>query len=177
MELFCYTYIWIHILKEVVLHEVLDQPLALEDFSARDVCFLTAYFLVLISSYCLAAYFCYHFLDGKTHLWPIFCTFLTMILMADMSEMDARTGVPLEEKPGARQYIQDAIMDKKTFMETMIILVQYARPVARAKTCPLNVDVIFSYNCQALNVSTCISNIIIAIHFLVITDDYFMIVF
>ena len=179
MELFSCTCIWMlwsAVLKEEVLSEFLDQPLELEDFSNRDVCFITAHFLLLILTYCITAYFCYHSLDGKTRTWAMFCTFLTLILMADMSEMDARTGIPLEEEAGARQCIQDAIMENKTFKETMIILVQYARPAARAKTCPLNVDVVLSFECQALNVSTCISNIILAIHFLVITNEYFMIV-
>ena len=180
MELYLYINLLglcLTILTERVLKEALGLPLELEDFSNRDVRVITSYFLILIFTFCICVYFCFLALDGKTEFWAIFCVLLALTLMSDISEVDARTGVPLEEETGARQIIQDAIMDNKSFKETMIILFQYARPVAIAQNCPSNIDVLFSYNCQVINVRRGISNILLAVHFLVITDDYFMVVF
>ena len=184
MELYDYVCIWylcFGILTQVVAKQAIDLPLEWEDFSNRDVCVLTSHFLVLIFAFCFAAYFYYLLLDRKTKLcqsvWAILCILHILILMVDSSEVDARTGVPLQEEAGARQIIQDAVINNNSFKETMIQLVQYARPRPEAKNCPLNVDILLSYRCHAINVSTLINNIMLAIHFLVITDDHFMIVF
>ena len=150
----------------------MELPLDWEDFSNIDVCAITSHFLVLIFFYCGSAYLCYSAFAPEPTLWTYFCILLTLALMLDLGEMDARTGVPLEEQNRARQYIQDAVMDNKSFKETMIILFQYARPVPRNKT-----YVVFPYKLLFGNVNTWLFNVILVLHFLVITDDDFMIVF
>ena len=180
MKLFDYVYIWALCsvtLTEVVLKESSDLPLEWAELSNRDVFVVTSHLLVLFYLHCIGAFFSYVALVVKPKFWAIFCILQIVYLMADMSEMDARTGVPLEEETGARHYIHQAVMENKSFKETLIRLFQYARPVPRAQTCPLNVDVVFSYKCQVINISTHISNIILAVHFQVITNEHFMIVF
>ena len=157
MKLFDYVCIWALCsvtLAEVVLKESSSLPLEWADLSNRDVFVITSHLLVLIYLHFIAAFFSYVALVVKPKLWAIFCILQIVYLMADISEMDARTGVPLEEETWAGQYIQEAVMDNKSFKETLIRLFQYARPMPRANACPLNVDVVFSYKCQAINVST-----------------------
>ena len=174
-----YYYMYIHllcsaILMKVVKEKALDLPLELEDFSYRDISVITSHFAVRIFFWCVGDYLSYRALVIQPKLWKIFCLSHILYLMADMSEMDPRTGVPLEEKTGARHCIQQAVMDNKSFKETLIILLQYARPVPRARA---KTYVVFSVKYLAPNVNIWVSNIILAVHFLVITDDCFMIVF
>ena len=59
--------------------------------------------------------------------WTLVCILITLLLMDADTLVDARTGVPMEEGAGARQTLQDAIMNNKGIKETMIVLFQYAR--------------------------------------------------
>ena len=179
MKLFNYVYIWAVCgvtLAEVVLKEASNLPLEWVDLSDRDVFVITFHFLVLIYIHCIGAFFSYVALVVKPKLWAIFCILQILYLMSDMSEIDARTGVPLEEETGAGQFIQEAIMDNKSFKDTLIILLQSARPVP-GTVLPSNVYVVFSQICQFSIGSTNLSNTMLIIHFLVITEDDFMLVF
>ena len=172
-----YYYMYIHllcsaILMKVVTEEAINLPLELEDFTYRDISVITSHFLVLVFFWGLGWYLSYRALVIQPRVWRFFCLCHILYLMADMSKMDARTGVPLQEETGARHCIQEAVMDNKSFKETLIILLQYARPVRRAK-----ISVGFCYKYLAPNVNVWISNLILAVHFLLITDDTFMIVF
>ena len=87
------------------------------------------------------------------------------------TEVDARTGVPMEEGAGAWLTLQDAIMDNKGIRETIIILFQYARQEPRAIAYLLHVKTTICFS------STFMNNILLVVHFLVISDVNFIDVF
>ena len=100
--------------------------------------------------------------------WPVVCILIILLLMdADTevdAEVDARTGVPMEEGAGARQTLQDAIMDKRGPTETMIMLFQYARHQSKPIANLLDVETTIFLS------DTFQYNILLVLQFLVITD-------
>ena len=83
------------------------------------------------------------------------------------AEVEARTGVPMEKEAGPRQTLKDLIRNNKSMEELLITLFQYARQPKAKAFLLVNKAVII----------TCVNNIFLAAHFLVITDVNFMTVF
>ena len=93
--------------------------------------------------------------------WTLVCILITLLLMDADTEVDARTGVPMEEGAGAWLTLQDAIMDNKDIKETIILLFQYARQEPRATAYLLHVKTNICFS------STFMNNILLVVHFLV----------
>ena len=156
---------------ELVLEDALELPLAWGDFSERDVWVISLHFFILIWNQCLGIYLWCHFMKQTCEsyglmktFWAYMCLVHTVILMDHISEVDARTGIPMEEEAAMRH------INNSSYKETMMAFLQFTRPQPRDET-----ETLIEFIGQS-SVST-FYNIILAGHFLVITGDHFMIVF